>query len=62
MDSGLVCNSIRISDQWRVSFRWHATGPGDVEIVDYHSQPVGLEGNRLQNDPAGAYFPVFRRQ
>lgn len=28
--------SIRINDQWRVCFRWTASGPEDVEIVDYH--------------------------
>ncbi len=28
--------SIRINQQWRVCFRWTASGPADVEIVDYH--------------------------
>ena len=28
--------SIRINDQWRISFRWSAAGPEEVEIVDYH--------------------------
>jgi proteic killer suppression protein len=28
--------SIRISDQWRVCFKWCAEGAFDVEIVDYH--------------------------
>jgi proteic killer suppression protein len=28
--------SIRINDQYRICFRWTATGPSDVEIVDYH--------------------------
>jgi len=30
--------SIRINQQWRICFTWPdgATGPGDVEIVDYH--------------------------
>jgi toxin HigB-1 len=28
--------SIRISDQWRVCFKWGAEGAFDVEIVDYH--------------------------
>jgi toxin HigB-1 len=28
--------SIRINDQFRICFRWAATGPEDVEIVDYH--------------------------
>jgi len=29
-------HSIRISDQWRISFRWESDGVYDVEIVDYH--------------------------
>ena len=29
-------HSIRINDQWRICFRWTATGPEDVEIADYH--------------------------
>jgi proteic killer suppression protein len=29
-------HSIRINDQWRIVFRWTATGPEEVEIVDYH--------------------------
>ena len=30
--------SIRINDQWRICFEWPkgATGPENVEIVDYH--------------------------
>ena len=30
--------SIRINDQWRICFEWSqgATGPHNVEIVDYH--------------------------
>jgi proteic killer suppression protein len=28
--------SIRINDQFRLCFVWAATGPEDVEIVDYH--------------------------
>lgn len=28
--------SIRINEQWRLCFVWTATGPMDVEIVDYH--------------------------
>jgi toxin HigB-1 len=28
--------SIRISDQWRICFRWENDGVYDVEIVDYH--------------------------
>lgn len=29
-------HSIRINDQWRICFRWTASGPDDVEITDYH--------------------------
>lgn len=29
-------HSIRINDQWRICFVWTLTGPGRVEIVDYH--------------------------
>jgi proteic killer suppression protein len=29
-------HSIRINDQFRLCFVWTATGPQDVEIVDYH--------------------------
>lgn len=29
-------HSIRINDQWRVVFRWTASGPVDVDIRDYH--------------------------
>jgi len=30
--------SIRINQQWRICFEWplSATGPSNVEIVDYH--------------------------
>jgi len=28
--------SIRINQQYRVCFDWTATGPANVEIVDYH--------------------------
>ena len=30
--------SIRINDQWRICFKWvqGASGPSDVEVVDYH--------------------------
>ena len=27
--------SIRISDQWRVLFRWTAAGPSEVRVTDY---------------------------
>jgi proteic killer suppression protein len=29
-------HSIRVSQQWRVCFRWTDAGPEDVEITDYH--------------------------
>lgn len=29
-------HSIRINDQWRICFRWHANSAHGVEIVDYH--------------------------
>jgi toxin HigB-1 len=29
-------HSIRVNDQWRICFRWTASGPEDVAIVDYH--------------------------
>jgi proteic killer suppression protein len=29
-------HSIRVNDQWRVVFRWTASGPADVDIRDYH--------------------------
>ena len=31
-------HSIRVNDQWRVCFEWRkgASGPENVEIVDYH--------------------------
>jgi toxin HigB-1 len=29
-------HSIRVSQQWRICFRWTTAGPDDVEIVDYH--------------------------
>jgi proteic killer suppression protein len=28
--------SIRVNDQWRICFRWHAGDAHDVEMVDYH--------------------------
>ena len=28
--------SIRVNQQWRICFRWHAGNAHDVEIVDYH--------------------------
>ena len=29
-------HSIRISDRWRICFRWESDDVYDVEIVDYH--------------------------
>ena len=29
-------HSIRINDQWRITFRWTNEGPDHVAIVDYH--------------------------
>ena len=29
-------HSIRVSDRWRICFRWEDDGVHDVEIVDYH--------------------------
>jgi len=29
-------HSIRINDQWRITFRWADTGPAEVAICDYH--------------------------
>ena len=28
--------SVRVTEQWRLCFRWTDAGPHDVEIVDYH--------------------------
>ncbi len=28
--------SIRITDQWRIIFRWSSGNASDVEIIDYH--------------------------
>jgi len=28
--------SIRINDQWRVVFRWHAGNAYEVQVIDYH--------------------------
>ena len=29
-------HSIRVNDKWRIVFRWTASGPEQVSIVDYH--------------------------
>jgi toxin HigB-1 len=29
-------HSIRVNDQWRVIFKWHAGDAEEVRIVDYH--------------------------
>ena len=28
--------SIRVKDQWRITFRWTSAGPEQVTIEDYH--------------------------
>jgi proteic killer suppression protein len=28
--------SIRVNDQWRICFRWHAGDAFEVELTDYH--------------------------
>jgi proteic killer suppression protein len=33
----LGLHSIRVNDQWRIVFRWTATGPAEVRLIDYHS-------------------------
>jgi toxin HigB-1 len=29
-------HSIRINDQYRICFKWAESGPGNVEVTDYH--------------------------
>jgi len=29
-------HSIRVNDQWRIVFRWTASGPAAVDVRDYH--------------------------
>ena len=29
-------HSIRVNDQWRIIFRWTASGPAEVRVCDYH--------------------------
>jgi len=29
-------HSIRVNDQWRITFRWTDAGPEDVSLTDYH--------------------------
>lgn len=29
-------HSTRVNGQYRICFKWSDTGPGDVELVDYH--------------------------
>ena len=29
-------HSIRVNDQWRIVFRWTASGPSAVDVRDYH--------------------------
>ncbi len=30
--------SIRVNDQYRICFSWTASGPSQVEVVDYHTR------------------------
>ena len=30
-------HSVRVTDQWRLVFRWTPNGPEDVRLLDYHS-------------------------
>lgn len=29
-------HSIRVNDQWRITFRWTTVGPELVRLIDYH--------------------------
>jgi proteic killer suppression protein len=29
-------HSVRINDQWRIVFRWTASGPTEADVRDYH--------------------------
>lgn len=29
-------HSIRVNDQWRIIFKWTASGPAEVQVCDYH--------------------------
>ena len=29
-------HSIRVNDQWRIVFKWTASGPAEVKVCDYH--------------------------
>ncbi|MEL6716140.1 MAG: type II toxin-antitoxin system RelE/ParE family toxin [Planctomycetota bacterium] len=29
-------HSIRVNDQWRITFRWTDAGPTEVSLTDYH--------------------------
>jgi proteic killer suppression protein len=41
-------HSIRISDQWRICFRWESDGVYDVEIVDYRKRPMNPSSNPVR--------------
>lgn len=28
--------SIRVNDQWRITFGWSERGPAEVKVIDYH--------------------------
>lgn len=29
-------HSVRVNDQWRIIFKWTASGPAEVKLTDYH--------------------------
>ena len=29
-------HSIRVNEQWRLTFTWSSAGPADVRLIDYH--------------------------
>jgi proteic killer suppression protein len=29
-------HSVRVNDQWRITFRWTDAGPAEVRFTDYH--------------------------
>jgi proteic killer suppression protein len=45
--------SIRINQQWRVCFRWKDHHAHDVEIVDYHCPPPGIQTSGTQTMAPG---------
>jgi addiction module HigA family antidote len=41
-------HSIRVTDQFRLCFRWTAAGAEDVEIVDYHLRRTAMIKNGMR--------------